>query len=71
MCLEDGTATIATVVDHVVPHNGDWNKFVTTELQSLCDLHHNRAKRFEDLRGYSSQIGADGWPVDVKHPVYG
>ena len=70
MCAEDGIATVATVVDHVVPHEGDWNLFVTGKLQSLCDLHHNRAKRYEDLHGHSPQIGYDGWPIDRRHPVF-
>ena len=26
--------------------------------------------RSEEVRGYSTQIGADGWPVDPRHPVY-
>jgi 5-methylcytosine-specific restriction endonuclease McrA len=34
-CLERGIVTSANVVDHVVPHTGDWTKFVTGELQSF------------------------------------
>jgi hypothetical protein len=26
--------------------------------------------RSEEVRGYSTQIGADCWPVDPRHPVY-
>jgi 5-methylcytosine-specific restriction endonuclease McrA len=70
MCLEDGFVIPASVVDHVVPHNGDWNLFVTGKLQSLCDAHHNSTKKQEELNGYSPQIGEDGWPVDKRHPVY-
>ena len=56
--------------DHVEPHKGDQQKFFFGELQSLCKLHHEGAKKREDARGYSTQIGADGWPVDPRHPVY-
>jgi len=70
MCGASGVVTVATVVDHVNPHKGDWNKFVLGELQSLCKLHHDVSKQREDVRGHSAQIGADGWPVDARHPVY-
>ena len=33
------------------PHKGDG------ELQSLCRLHHESAKKREEARGYSTQIG--------------
>ena len=49
---------------------GDQQKFFFGELQSLCKLHHESAKKREEARGYSTQIGADGWPVDPRHPVY-
>ena len=35
--------TRATVVDHIVPHRGNWNRFVDRgNLQSLCESCHNR-----------------------------
>jgi 5-methylcytosine-specific restriction endonuclease McrA len=40
-CLERGIVTAANVVDHVVPHKGDWTAFVTGKLQSLCEHCHN------------------------------
>jgi len=27
-------------------------------------------KQKEEKRGYRSDIGVDGWPIDHKHPVY-
>jgi hypothetical protein len=36
-CLERGIVTAANSVDHVTPHRGNWNAFVTGELQSLCE----------------------------------
>src|SRR5262245_58464266 len=42
----------------------------SAELQSLCKLRHESAKKREEARGYSTAIGADGWPVDPRHPVY-
>jgi hypothetical protein len=47
-CLERGIVTAANVVDHVVPHKGDWTAFVTGELQNLCEPCH------KSLNGKSS-----------------
>lgn len=34
--------TPATVVDHIVPHCGEWDVFIdSTNLQSLCKRHHD------------------------------
>jgi 5-methylcytosine-specific restriction enzyme A len=69
MCRAEGKDTFATVADHVVPHHGDPNLFWFGRLQSLCSNHHNSGKRFEEIRGFSRQIGNDGWPIDPKHPA--
>jgi len=42
-CLDRGIVTAAKVVDHVIPHRGNWNSFVTGELQSLCEPCHKSA----------------------------
>jgi hypothetical protein len=70
MCLADGYSVVATVVDHIVPHHGDKILFFHGELQSLCATHHNSFKKKLEQRGYSTQIGIDGWPVDQRHPLY-
>jgi 5-methylcytosine-specific restriction endonuclease McrA len=67
-CLERGRVTAANVVDHVEPHHGDWTKFCTSKLQSLCEPCHNSAKRQIELRGYCIDIGLDGYPIDPNHP---
>jgi hypothetical protein len=69
-CETRGTPTAATVVDHVEPHHGDHRAFWFGKLQSLCKQCHDSTKRIEELRGYSTEIGLDGWPVDPSHPVY-
>lgn len=51
-CLEPGIVTAANAVDHVTPHRGDWNAFVTGELQSLCEPCDKSTKRQIELRGY-------------------
>jgi 5-methylcytosine-specific restriction protein A len=69
ICAQRGVVTPATVADHVEPHRGDWNAFVTGKLQSLCRSCHNSIKRTVEIRGYSPEIGPDGWPVDPRHPA--
>jgi 5-methylcytosine-specific restriction enzyme A len=71
ICLESrGMVVPASVVDHVVPHKGDWTAFCTGKLQSLCKPCHDGDKRMVELRGYSTAIGDDGWPLDQRHPAY-
>ena len=42
-CAKRGVRTRATVVDHVTPHRGDWQRFTDkTNLQSLCKSCHDR-----------------------------
>lgn len=69
MCLQAGQRTPATVCDHVEPHRGDPIKFYGGPFQSLCAMHHDRHKQRLEIRGFSSTPGADGWPVDPKHPL--
>ncbi len=40
-CEREGRLTPATVVDHVIPHRGDPEKFWDGAWQSLCEAHHN------------------------------
>ena len=68
-CEKNGVLTPATAVDHVVPHRGDLMLFYEGELQSLCDRHHNSDKQSEEVRGFSTAVGADGFPVDDDHPA--
>ena len=69
LCLERGTPTVATVVDHVVPHRGDRTLFFLGELQSLCEPCHNIEKKREEMHGFRPGVDADGWPTDPRHPA--
>ncbi len=69
MHLACGAIEPATVVDHVVPHNGDEKLFWFGDLQSLCVSCHNNTKQQLEGKGFVNDIGFDGWPVDPKHPV--
>jgi len=66
-----GRFELATVVDHIIPHRGDLGLFWDEEnWQSLCGTCHNSAKHRQELAGrdYHSDFGADGLPLDPKHP---
>lgn len=69
MCLADGVTRVATVADHITPHRGDPHAFFAGRLQSLCAPHHDGAKQREERRGYSDEVGDDGWPLDPRHPA--
>jgi 5-methylcytosine-specific restriction protein A len=70
MCLSQGVTEPATTADHIVPHRGDEMMFWFGALQSLCTPHHSRSKQQLEVRGYTNEIGIDGWPIDQGHPVH-
>ena len=69
-CLDRGLVEPATLVDHVVPHQGDVTKFWTGKLQSLCKVCHDTAKREIEVYGFRRDVGLDGQPLDPRHPWY-
>lgn len=55
MCQHQGCDAIATEVDHIVPHKGNWDLFRTLDnLQSLCHLHHSEKTAAENV-GFGSR----------------
>lgn len=70
MCASEGKIVPAKIADHIKPHYGDSNLFFTNHLQSLCKYHHDSKKQSIERRGYDTNIGADGWPTDPKHPTF-
>jgi 5-methylcytosine-specific restriction endonuclease McrA len=72
-CLRQGRLVDATVVDHVTPHRGDWNRFVSGPFESLCKDHHD-AKTARETLGKAAPSGdvdpATGLPTDPNHPWY-
>ena len=67
LCKAQGKVEPATIADHDPPHEGDYNKFILGPLRSLCAACHDALQGFTH-RGYSRDIGVDGYPVDPKHP---
>jgi 5-methylcytosine-specific restriction protein A len=70
LCLAKGELTGATVADHIEPHAGDWNKFVLGALRSLCAECHDGLQPSFRHKPYRLDIGADGFPLDPRHPWY-
>ena len=49
VCAGEGMTTLATVVDHIIPHKGDLHLFWdTSNWQQLCEYHHNQKTATED-----------------------
>ena len=69
-CLQKKRVVPAVIADHVDPHKGDWNGFWLGPLQSLCRNCHESGKKYQEQRGFRSDIGEDGWPIDPAHPTY-
>lgn len=60
----------SAVVHHLKPHKGDPDLFYSLDnLQSLCKKHHDSDAQSVESRGYSVEVGEDGWPIDPAHPA--
>ena len=69
-CDAKGKMTIATVVHHIERHEGDENLFFCGQegLASSCERCHNSDEQQIENRGYSTEVGSDGLPMDHNHP---
>lgn len=65
---ELGEIVPATICDHVEPHRNRVELFFRGPFQGLCKPCHDAKKQREERLGFSPTIGADGWPVDDRHP---
>jgi hypothetical protein len=67
--LKAGQVEPATVADHIEPLGGDWNKFRTSALQSLCGpCHKEKHGRLSPTSRLSKEVDDNGYPVDPAHP---
>ena len=58
-CARRGLRVRATVVDHIVPHRGDWLRFTDPgNLQSLCKTCHDRKTAAEQAEEKRTKISA-------------
>lgn len=49
-CLPRGQAVPATVVNHKVPHEGNWDLFIRGPFESLCKTCHDSEVQSEEAR---------------------
>lgn len=67
-CKQRGVLTVASVVDHIEPHQGDhklfWNP---ANHQPLCKPCHDRHKQRLEKSGRSVGCDAAGIPADPRH----
>ena len=59
-CLTEGLVRPADIVDHIEPHNGDYQAFWYGAVRSLCRPCH---ERLHHRTNENPWIGADGWPL--------
>lgn len=74
-CAARGKNVVANVVDHVIAISMGGDPFPPLSgLRSMCQACHNAKTRNVEKAGGSGLethgIGADGFPVDPKHPAY-
>ncbi|MEO4000324.1 HNH endonuclease [Mesorhizobium sp. CAU 1732] len=68
-CLQSEDVTAAAVVNHRIPHKGDWGLFIDPgNHESICAPHHDSLVRREEKRGYVVGSDINGRPVDPLHP---
>lgn len=68
MCEQRGQVTVATVVDHKIPHRGDETLMWDHEnWQALCKPHHNGEKQQFEKSGTVRGCTASGVPLDANH----
>ena len=69
MCEEEGRATPAIELDHIVRHDGNSELFWDSEnnWQGLCAFHHRSTKAQMERSGIVKGNRADGTPIDPGH----
>ena len=68
-CEAVSRVTMATIVDHIVPHKGDPEKFWDeTNWAPMCKPCHDGAKAELESTGRIRGCDATGRPLDPAHP---
>lgn len=68
-CLARGRITPATVCHHKdKASKANPATFYDGPFESLCAPCHDSDAQSQERRGYSNEIGLDGWPTDENHP---
>ena len=69
MCARQGRTIAANTVDHIRPHDDDYDKFWDMDnWQSLCSTCHNSIKQQQERHCHSQAADINGLPIDSGHP---
>lgn len=70
LCDQEGVMRIRQrmIVDHHPAHNEDYQAFFFGPLRTLCKHHHDTIAQADEARGFSLEVGEDGWPTDPQNP---
>jgi 5-methylcytosine-specific restriction protein A len=63
LCLERKDIVVAEVAHHIEPHRGDWERFVSIPLQSLCKPCHDGIVQSQERLGFSKGCDVHGAPL--------
>lgn len=67
-CEKLGRVTLATVVDHIQKHDGDYTFFWdVNNHQALCKHCHDSYKQTLEKSGYTKGNDINGMPLDPNH----
>lgn len=64
LCLEHDAIVPASVVHHIHEHDGNWELFVSSPLQSLCKVCHDSLVRSREQVGFNKGADINGAPLD-------
>lgn len=68
-CAREGVSTIATVVNHRIPHRGDIKLFWDRKnWEPACKRHHDSDIQREERSGIVKGVDIKGRPIDPNHP---
>lgn len=69
-CLDRCRVVAASVCHHVFPDMKlSPDTFFAGPFESLCQPCHDGPVQQGERTGYSTEVGADGWPTDERHPA--
>lgn len=69
-CEDKGKVTAASVCHHVDPDTKlKPETFYRGPFISLCAPCHDSVAQQKESRGYSTEVGPDGFPIDPLHPA--
>jgi 5-methylcytosine-specific restriction enzyme A len=71
MCKSRGVDRPATVCNHIIRHEGNYEAFWSGPFNSLCkSCHDSDQQRIEGGNMPRVFVDRDGWPIEPGHPWF-